>query len=112
MKQGQPSPGFDLPPRPAAAAEGAPAATPAHLAAWLERVSGDDPVGSVKRLLDSARILNRTPFGHAELVELSGLLDARAGTVLGRIEDQMRVLQPPLEGDDKLLAETYAELLQ
>ncbi|WP_373053390.1 hypothetical protein [Thioalkalivibrio sp.] len=112
MNEGQPSPGFDLPARPAATADGAPGATPAHLAAWLERVSADDPAGSAKRVLDTARILNRTPFEPAELLELTGLLDARAAAILGRIEGQMRALQPPLEGDDKRLAKTHEELLQ
>jgi hypothetical protein len=87
-------------------------ATPARLVAWLDSVPTHDPMAAVKRLLDVARIMNRTTIGHAELLELTDRLDARAGPVLGRIESRLRNLHPPQEGNDKPLAETHAALLQ
>jgi hypothetical protein len=112
MNERDPSPGFDLPPRQPETAEGAPSATPARLVAWLNDVSTGDPDAAVKRLLDVARIMNRTTIGHAELLELTGVLDARAGLVLGLIESPLRDLHAPQEGDDKPLAKAHAELLQ
>jgi len=112
MNERQPSSGFDLPPRQPETAEGSPSATAARLVAWLNGVSTGDPGADIKRLLDVARIMNRTTFQHAELLELTGLLEARAGLVLGLIEGRLRDLHPPQEDDDRSLAKTHAELLQ
>ena len=112
MNETHPPPGFDLPPRPSATPEAPPGAAPAHLAAWLDRLPADDPLGALKRLLDTARILNRTPFEPAELLELTNLLEARAGPILGRIDADLRTLDPPLEGDDKASAASFGDLLQ
>jgi hypothetical protein len=87
-------------------------ATPARLVAWLDSVPTHDPMAALKRLLDVARIMNRTTIGHAELLELTGVLDARAGLVFGLIESPLRDLHAPQEGDDKPLAKAHAELLQ
>lgn len=112
MNERQPSSGFDLPPREPETAEGAAGATPARLVAWLDSVPTHDPTGAVKRLLDVARIMNRTTIGHAELPELTGRLDAQAGLALGRIESPLRDLHAPPEGEDQPLAKAHAQLLQ
>jgi len=112
MNETHPTPGFDLPARPAPTPEAPPVATPAHLATWLDRVSAADPLGSLKRLLDTTRILNRTPLEPAELLQLTTLLESRAGPILGQIAPHFRTLDPPLEGDDKTSAASFADLLQ
>ena len=112
MNERQPSPGFDLPPRQPEPGEGAASATPARLVAWLDSVPTDAPTVAIKRLLDVARIMNRATIGYAELLDLTDLLDARAGPVLGRIESPLRDGHPPQDGDDQPLAKTHAQLLQ
>jgi hypothetical protein len=112
MNERHSPPGFDLPPRQPETAEGSAGATPARLVAWLDSVPTHDPMAALKRLLDVARIMNRTTIGYVELLELTDRLDARAGPVLGRIESRLRNLHPPQEGNDRPLAETHAELLQ
>ena len=112
MNDRWPSPGFGLPPRQAETPEAAPSATPARLVAWLNEVATGDPGAAVQRLLDVARIMNRTTIGHAELLELTGLLEGRVDPVLALIERQLQDPHRPQERDDKALAETHAELLQ
>jgi len=112
MNEPHPPPGFDLPPRLAATPEAPTGATPAHLAAWLDRVSTDDPLGALKRLLDTTRILNRTPLEPAETLKLTNLLETRASPILERIDTHLRTLDPPLEGDDKASAASFGDLLR
>jgi cyclic-di-GMP-binding protein len=103
---------FSLPPRQPEHAEGVRGGTPAKLIAWINGVSVDDVPAAAARLLDAARILNRTEIGHPELQELTILLEARARPILELLDGQLRDLYPPLDSDVEALAGIYADLLQ
>jgi cyclic-di-GMP-binding protein len=85
-------------------------ASPEALATWIDERPAHDPAQAAGVLTEALRAVNRTILGYRELEQRTDILLARAPSLLGRIELQLRQLPVPLGRKTQAVANAYAEL--